>query len=279
MQKSGRIPWRLPAASYAAVVCGMALGQRWLIYPGQLKAPGGIPMVGEHFFVPFEAGTAGSGTVPVWTVPTTGSAGGGSRPALLVWFHGNAEQLADTIWPEQSFVNRGLSFAAVEYAGFGEATGAGPTEATVLAGARAGLDQLRASSGPQTPIVCVGASLGTGVAAAMAAEGRCDRLELVSAYTSLPGAAQSEYPWLPAKWLVIDQFDTGSRAATIRVPTLLVHGTEDRTCPIWMGRQLARDIAGATLLERPRGHGDILDEEVYDRLAEFARATVSGTSP
>ena len=252
------------AVPYAVVALGAWLGQRWLLYPRGAAEP---PIDrGEYERVPFDADGA-HGEVPLWIVtnPIAPTA------PLVVWFHGNAEQLADEGWPQQSLVVRGVSFAGAEFPGYGDATGAGPTEATLFAAARASLTALQARPGAAgVPVVCVGMSLGSGVAAAMAAEGRCARLVLLSAYTSLPQAAQAVHFWLPGRWLVEDQLDTAGRAASITVPTLLIHGRDDATCPLWMGRQLAATIPNATLVERDGGHG-VLDGDVYDRVAAFAK--------
>jgi hypothetical protein len=252
-------PWlRVPRAvaiGYGCAVLLAALGQRQLLYPRPDPEP--IPDRGEVLRVPFDGGD-----VPLWIVTTPGA-------PLVVWFHGNAEQAATESSTGQSLIARGLSVAIAEYPGYGMATGAGPTETTILSAARATMRSLSARS---KHIVCAGQSLGTGVAAAMAADGYCERLELISPYTSLPEAAQAATPWLPARWLVLDQLDTGSRAAALHVPTLIIHGVDDRTVPIAMGRALASAIPGAELVERAgRGHNDVVDGDVLDRMAAFAR--------
>lgn len=251
-----RVP-RAVGIGYACAVLLAALGQRQLLYPRPHPEP--IPDRGEVVRVPFDGGD-----IPLWIVRTPDP-----TDPLLVWFHGNAEQAADQGSNGQSLVARGVSVAVAEYPGYGLATGVGPSETTILAAAR---ETLRALAARSKHIVCAGQSLGTGVAAAMAAEGYCERLELISPYTSLPDAAQVATPWLPARWLVLDQLDTGSRAAALHVPTLIIHGVDDRTVPIAMGRALAATIPGARLIERPgRGHNDVVDGDVLDRMAAFAR--------
>lgn len=65
--------------------------------------------------------------------------------------------------------------------------------------------------------------MGSGVAAAMAAEGRCTALVLLAPHTSLPDIATTHYPFVPG-FMLLDRLDTLARAADIHVPTLAVHG-------------------------------------------------------
>ncbi|MFH1464230.1 MAG: alpha/beta hydrolase, partial [Pseudomonadota bacterium] len=118
---------------------------------------------------------------------------------------------------------------------------------------------------------CAGHSLGTGVAAAMAAEGRCARLALVAAYTSLPDVAAGLYPFLPAHLLMADRYDTLSRAPGLQgIPTLLIHGEDDRTIPAELSVRLHTVLPGSELrLREDRGHNDVLDEDTLDAIAEF----------
>lgn len=51
----------------------------------------------------------------------------------------------------------------------------------------------------------------------------------------------------------VQAHDTNGRLAQIRVPTLVLHGTDDGTVPIENGRVLAAGIPGAKLIEYPRG--------------------------
>lgn len=48
--------------------------------------------------------------------------------------------------------------------------------------------------------------------------------------------------------------DLSDMAATLNVPTLVLHGTADREVPVEWGRQLAATIPSATLVEIPNGH-------------------------
>lgn len=238
-------------AAYVAV-CAFAFTQqrRW-IYPAPRPA---APRVGGGLSLA-DVRYAG-GTVPALIA---------EGAPVVAWFHGNGAQLATVVRTARSLAARGLGVAAFEYPGYGLATGAGPSEDTLLAAARAGLATLDA------PPVCAGHSLGTGVAAAMAREGRCAALVLIAPYTSLYAAAGVATPLLPTRWLVLDRFDTLGGAAAVTVPTLVLHGARDTQIPVEMGRAVAAAIPGARLVERAdRGHIDILDGETWGEIAGFA---------
>lgn len=254
-------PWqrylRAVAIAYGVVLVGAALGQRALLYPR--PTPQAFPSRGTVSRVSYA-----DGEVPLWVELAPDPAA-----PLLAWFHGNAEQAGGEGWYMGASLQRGVSFAAAEYPGYGLSSGAGPSEGALVAAARSTIAALPAPTGP---LVCVGESLGTGVAATMAAEGLCAKLVLVSPYTSLPRVAQHAVPWLPGRLLVLDRFDTLSRAAKISVPTLILHGDRDEVVPVEMGRELAAAFPAARLVERPgRGHNDMVDDELFDQVAAFAR--------
>jgi pimeloyl-ACP methyl ester carboxylesterase len=81
--------------------------------------------------------------------------------------------------------------------------------------------------------------------------------------------AARRFPWAPARWLVRDRFDSLSRAQTITVPTLLIHGRKDGLIPYEMSETLAAAIPNARLVERNRGHNDIRDQQTWAEVARF----------
>ncbi len=246
--------------AYVAVLVILFFGQRVLIYPHGRARP--FPTTGERIDV-----EVSGGKIPVWWTAIADA-------PTVVFFHGNAEQVDSTARIQRMLSDRDLGFAAVEYPGYGQAEAGAPNETSLLEASHAGLAAL-AERGVVRPM-CVGHSLGTGVAAEAAASGLCSQLVLIAPYTSLPDAAQSRYFFVPARWLVHDQFATLARASTIAVPTLVLHGTRDRVIPVAQGRTLAAAIPHARYIERSRGHNDILDGSTMDAIAEAARALAGG---
>jgi len=74
------------------------------------------------------------------------------------------------------------------------------------------------------------------------------------------------------------QEDFSSIAPTIKVPTLMVWGTEDRETPLWMGRTYQRLMPHAKLIELPHfDHGSLLREgrfQVAHHIHSFVRTSL-----
>jgi uncharacterized protein len=251
------------AVAYVGVALLVFFQQRALLYPAppdareprlpgadlvRLQGPGGLPVVALH--LPAYPG-----------VPT------------VVHFHGNAEQLADTVHLAWRYQQAGLGFYAVEYPGYGLAAGTGPSESAFYAAAETALTHLHGPLGvPVERTVLQGQSLGSGTAVEMARRGLGSRLILLSPYTSIGDMGARLLPWLPARLLVRDRFDNAAKAPALRLPALVLHGTEDEVVPVDMGQQLARLLPQATLhLVEGAWHNDLLEASgVVRLLTEFA---------
>jgi alpha-beta hydrolase superfamily lysophospholipase len=198
------------------------------------------------------------------------------RARTLVIFHGNGETIGGRVQLAEDLRARGLGVVLAEFRGYGLATSSGPPdEAGLYRDAAAILDELeRQGIGPQR-VALMGISLGTGVAAEMAARGRAATLILVSPYTSISAMAAGVTPFLPTGLLCPDRFDTLSKAPRVHVPTLVIHGEADEVVPFAMGQQVAAAIPGA-LLRAVRGgyHNDLFvndREELEDAIARQAQ--------
>ena len=180
---------------------------------------------------------------------------------LVVYFHGNGNIAEDQIPLARDLVRRDLAVMIVEYRGYGASSGGKPDEQGIYRDVEAALDEARRRGFPADRVALWGVSLGTGVAAEMETRGRGARLVLLSPFTSLTDAARVHAPWwLPAGMVIPDRFDTLSKAGSIRIPTLIVHGDADDVVPFAHGELLARTIAGARLVRVPGGHHDDLFE-------------------
>jgi pimeloyl-ACP methyl ester carboxylesterase len=231
-------------ALYALACLAGHVGYRVLLYP----AP-------QHDDVPPPPGAqvrelraADGVAVHVMEFPNTAA----SR--TIVYFHGNGEVVGDDTWIAKRLVALGFAVTLVEYRGYGRSHGTRPTEAGLYADATAALDDLAVRGVGADRVVLWGASLGTGVAAEMARRGRGAALVLVTPYTSIPDMARRMTPWLPVGTLVGDRFDTLAKAPSLKVPTVIVHGTNDEVVPFAMGERVAGAIAGSRFERVEGGH-------------------------
>lgn len=199
----------------------------------------------------------------------------GSR--VLVDFHTNRQTVEDRVDLARHLRDGGLGVVLVEYRGYGASrtAGAEPTEEGLYLDAEAALDMLAARGVAAERIVLSGTSLGTGVAAEMARRGRCARLVLVAPYTSIPDLVTGLAPLVPARALLADHFDTLAKAASIEVPTLVIHGDADEVVPFAMGERVAQGIRHAQLLRVPGGrHGDLFTRDGDRLLARIVELSV-----
>jgi len=177
---------------------------------------------------------------------------------VVVWFHGNGEDLADAVPMVSLLRTLGVGVLAVEYPGYGVAGGT-PSEQGAYAAAESALSWLRTERGvDDARVVLLGQSLGSGVATEMASRGHGARLVLISPFTSVAEMARRVFPFFPARF-VRHRFDTLSKAASISMPVLILHGTEDEVVPFSMGERLAAAFPQARLVQIPGGqHNDLL---------------------
>jgi len=252
------------AGLYGALALAAFLGQRAVMYPAPHRSstePGfrdadlvRIPTAEGDVFALYAKAPAGAPT--------------------LVYFHGNGEDLHDMPGLVREFSAAGVGVYAIEYPGYGPMSDRAPTEAAVYAAASAALEHLQKRlSVPVSQTVLVGHSLGSGVAAEMARRGAGARMVLISPYTSMVDMARLIAPFLPARLLVRDRYDTEAKAKELGLPAMVIHGSEDEVIPVAMGKRVAELLPEATLRIVPGArHNDLFAAapEMIEQIARFA---------
>lgn len=181
-----------------------------------------------------------------------------SAARTIVHFHGNAETAEANAFLGREMKKRGFAMVLVEYRGYGRSRGTSPDEEGLYLDAAAILDSLAARGVGPDRVVLWGQSLGTGVAAEMAHRGRGSRLVLVAPFTSTVEMASRIVPVLPASLVMVDRFDTLSKAPSITAPTLVVHGDIDDVIPFEQGERVSRTLPHGSFLKVPEGRHDNL---------------------
>lgn len=151
----------------------------------------------------------------------------------VIFFHGNGGGTTSFDEFGAKLHARGWGVVLAAYPGYSGNPGK-PSEDSLMAAARATIAAAHADR-----VIVWGHSLGSGVAARMAAEGRAAGLVLEAPYTSLPDVAAMIYPYIPVYWLMLDTFNTASLVDKIKVPVLIFHSTDDPQIPFAMGQALA----------------------------------------
>ncbi|MFA6528625.1 MAG: alpha/beta hydrolase [Candidatus Gracilibacteria bacterium] len=187
----------------------------------------------------------------------------------IVYFHGNGETLNDIVYIAQKYSAYGFGIAVMEYPGYGDLDG-DTTEETIYASADTVFDYLNEQGVSNEKIAVIGYSLGSGVATEMVYRGFGSELVLIAPYTSIPDVAQRFIPFLPVDFLIPEHFDTYEKAASIIVPTLIIHGDVDMTIPYDMGVELSQVFENAQFVTlEGKGHHDYFDDETIGVVAEF----------
>lgn len=185
------------------------------------------------------------------------------RPRALVFYlHGNAGNL-DTWFVNPDFWRQAnVDLFMIDYRGYGKSTGRIRSQAELEADVRAAWAAVSPDYAGR-PVVVFGRSLGTGLAAALAAEVQPALTILVSPYTSLRALATEHYPFVPPA-LLRYPLATDVALARVRGPVLLLHGELDTLIPPRHGHELARLNPRARLTLIPgAGHNDLQAHESY----------------
>ena len=211
------------ALIYIAIVGLLYTFQRRLIYPGWYFGTAAVnPDQSDYRDVTITTSDGLRGRL-LYHPPQPG------KPVIL-FFHGNGDSVLGSVVAMRSLVAAGYGAVLPEFRGFNGSPGI-PDEAGLYRDARAARAWMTANGIGAGRTVIIGYSLGSGVAAQVAAEQAPRALILVAPYASIAHVAAARFWWLPANLLVSERFDTAAKIARIACPTLLVHGAADTTIP------------------------------------------------
>lgn len=255
-------------AAYGSVCGALYMGQGWIVYLAWVI----------HFKTPVleRAGAqalhirCGDATIKVWRLHPD------RRPALL-YFGGSAEDVSINLADfDTAFADRAVYL--VNYRGYAGSTGR-PSEARLIRDAKSIFDWVAAR---HERIVVVGKSLGSGIATALAARRKVEKLMLVTPYDTLTNVAADYLPFLPVRWLLRDRYESVQRITHVRAPVLVVLAEKD-------GLVLKpRSDALIAAIQAPLRHVRVIEgaahtdirrfPEYFKSLKEFASGSAPGTS-
>jgi competence protein ComEC len=215
----------------------------------------------------------------------------GARGRTAVLLHGFAEDRSALLGRAEALAARGWNVALLDARGRGLSDGLFTTFGTLEADdLRRWIDALAARVGPGLSLVAWGRSMGATIALRAAADDpRLLALVLEAPYLDLKGSVAS---WLRrarlprflagpillrARLLAdvpLDHPPPITFAPRVRVPALVLHGTDDRVVPPDTVRRLASSLAGPVEVVEIAGarHGDVFDvggAELAERIVAF----------
>jgi pimeloyl-ACP methyl ester carboxylesterase len=249
----------LPLLLYAAICAAVFFFQSALLFPtGQVGPAGPPPPSATRLEL---AGASGERLRGLHVPP----AQPGAERVTILGFGGNAwnaEAIADHLhglYPQAEIV-------VFHYRGYPPSEGS-PSADALREDAPLIFDWAAARF-PGRPIVAVGFSIGSGVAASLAARRPLAGLILVTPFDSLAAVAAGHYPWLPVRLLFRHEMDAAADLSAVRAPVAILAGGRDTLMPPARTEALRRAVPNLAFDRTIAGAGH---NEIY-QLPAFRNA-------
>jgi len=208
----------------------------------------------------------------------------------IVVFHGNAGEAANRLYYLTALARFNARIILAEYPGYGERSGS-PSENTFVSDAQKTLD-LVSKAYPNEPLLVIGESMGTGVASAAVTNSSgqigfdnsaIKGLVLITPWDSLSNLAQHHYWYLPARWLVLDRYDSVRNLQSFNSPVAVVIAGQDRVIPAEHAETLFNSISTkkARFMLEAAGHNNWLnyvDDVWWQELMSFVSSSTTTSS-
>jgi len=257
------------AACYLAICIAMYFAQTRLLFPAWLAAgTGPLPREAERLTLDAPDGVRLEG---VHLPPARGQGSG----TLILSFAGNATNAQDLAlrlrraFPEHPIV-------AFHYRGYAPSAGS-PDARAMAQDAPLAYDLAVARYRPRR-VYAVGVSLGSGIAAELAARRPLAGLILVTPFDSLKNTARQIYWWLPVSLLMRHDLDSAAALGGSSVPVAIVAAERDRLVRPERTEALRKSLANlrhdATLPGAT--HNDIFLHPGFDQALREALAKLGG---
>ncbi|MEJ7610895.1 MAG: alpha/beta fold hydrolase [Ferruginibacter sp.] len=187
------------------------------------------------------------------------------RKGVVVYYHGNMENINHYAAFAKTFTKLGYEVWMEDYPGFGKSRGV-LTEEKLNSQAIEVKRMADAAYGTDS-IIIYGKSLGTGIAAYVAAASNAKMLLLETPYYSIPDLFGRYALIYPTSQMSTFKIPTHTYLENVHFPVVIFHGTKDRVIPYTSAAKLKQQlkpgdkfitIAGA-------GHADLNASESYYR--------------
>lgn len=183
---------------------------------------------------------------------------------VVLYFHGNAGELASWGIVVQKFVNLNYDVLVMDFRSYGKSTGK-LSEKALYNDAQLFYDLLLKEYS-EDEIVVYGRSLGTTFATYVASKNNPKQLILEAPLYSLDEVASERFPIYPVSWVLKYHFPTYKYIKDVSCPILILHGTEDIVVNHKNSEKLSEiDTKGRlTFLTFPgANHRNLVDTDLY----------------
>jgi pimeloyl-ACP methyl ester carboxylesterase len=262
--------WKLllvPVLLYLAVTLFLFIAQTSMVFPVRhVGPPGPLPADAERLEVAIRPDLRLRGV----RIPPARTA---QPRTLILGFGGNASNAETTaiilhdLFPEADVIS-------FHYRGYPPSEGL-PAAAALKEDAPRLYDAMRERLRPART-VAVGLSVGSGVAASLAARRPLDGLILVTPFDSLAAVAADHYPWVPVRLLFRHALEPARDLRDARMPVAILAGGRDQVIPPARTEALRRAVPDLAfdLTIPDAGHNDIYDHPDFRPAMRAALATM-----
>jgi uncharacterized protein len=181
---------------------------------------------------------------------------------LVFYLHGNAGNLQGWFAHADFYRQQNIDLYMLDYRGYGKSGGRIRSQDELEADVRTAWNSVAPRYAGQLRAI-VGRSLGSALAAGLAAEARPERTILISPYQSVQALAAEHYPWVPSV-LLRYPLRTDEALERVKTPLLIVHGERDEVIDASHSHRLQRVAPHAELVFIPgAGHNDLQNFPQY----------------
>jgi alpha-beta hydrolase superfamily lysophospholipase len=198
----------------------------------------------------------------------------------IVVFHGNAGSACDRAYFISALNELGFAVSIVEYPGY-SGDSIRPSQDNLLRSSELAVRKITTDRASGKPLILIGESLGTAVATWVAEKIQPDRLILQAPFTSITDVAKRHYPVFPVGKLVRHPFPAHRWAPNVNSPVLVLHGEDDKTIPIDIGRMQAKHFPGDVqfIPFENTAHNDFTlssPDKYWNAIRDFIRSSSQG---
>jgi uncharacterized protein len=181
---------------------------------------------------------------------------------IVFFLHGNAGNLDGWFTNADFYRGLNLDLFMLDYRGYGKSSGRIESQAQLEADVRAAWSTVAPQYAGKKRVIA-GRSLGTALAAGLAAELQPELTLLISPYESMAALAAEHYRWVPSAVLRYP-LRTDEALARVRSPVLLVHGELDAVIGAHHSQRLLRAAPhGEVVTIAGAGHNDLQQFPAY----------------
>lgn len=183
----------------------------------------------------------------------------GSRPEVILYFHGNAGDLSGWQFVAEDFVGAGYNILIIDYRGYGKSTGSISENGFYKDAAASYAFLIETKQFQSQSIIVYGRSIGTGVAVDLASKNECKGLVLESPYSSLGALANEKLPFFFPSLYLRFKFNNIAKINHVKCPVVFIHGKKDELIPSSHSEKLFRKFDGRKklILVESGSHNDL----------------------